>query len=228
MIERYRQLSDLPPRVRLFPLRGCILLPRANLPLNVFEPRYIAMVDQALAGDRAIAIIQPKLKVGHSSDDESPASRDAPLQSIGCVGRITGFQEIGNGRMTLSLTGISRFKLTSETDSDEPFRSAQVAYGEFAKDLQPGYGEHEAAREKILQVLKAYLTAKSLSADWDNIGRASTEQLVNALSVLSPFGPQEKQALLESPDLKSRAETLIALAEMELAAGGGESGGTLQ
>lgn len=228
MTERYRQITDLPNQVRLFPLRGCILLPRATLPLNVFEPRYVKMVDSALAGDRLIAIIQPKLAGTSGEEDESPVSREAPLQSIGCVGRITGFQEIGDGRMTLTLTGLCRFEVVSEAVSDDPFRRADVTYDGFSNDLQSGFGEDNAPREKILRVLKAFLEAKSLSADWDNIGRASTEQLINALSVLSPFGPQEKQALLESSDLKTRAETLIALAEMELAASGGESGGTLQ
>jgi uncharacterized protein len=209
----------------VFPLKACILLPRASLPLQIFEPRYQAMLDDVVGGNRLIGIVQP---VGEGGETGSPQDRSAPLRSVGCVGRVTAFQELENGRLLISLTGIARFVLVTEVvDPVLPYRKCKVDYGKFADDFLPGNGEQQVDRETLIDALRRYLAARGLEADWQAIGQASTEQLVNALSIASPFGPEEKQALLEAGSLKARAETLIALAEIELA-GGGNVGTTLQ
>lgn len=223
--ERYLKPSDLPARIPVFPLRGAILLPRASLPLNVFEPRYLAMVDWALRNDRIIGIIQPS---GGAADEESPLGKDFDLRSVGCAGRLTSYQELDDGRFVITLSGIARFAVKSEAETDTPFRIMNVTYDRFANDFEQGNGEDSVDREKLLAVLRRYLDANRLQGDWNSIVRASSELLINALSVMSPYGPEEKQALLEAADLKARADVLVTLAEMELAAGGGESGGTLQ
>ncbi len=223
--ERYLKPSDLPAEIPVFPLRGAILLPRASLPLNVFEPRYLTMVDWALRHDRVIGIIQP---TGGAEDEESPLGKDFDLRSVGCVGRLTTYQELDDGRQVITLTGIARFQVLEELRADTPFRLMQVGYDRFEGDFEHGRGEDAVDRERLLSVLRKYLDANRLQGDWNSIVRASSELLINALSVMSPYGPEEKQALLEASDLKSRADVLIALAEMEMASGGGEAGGTLQ
>lgn len=223
--ERYLKPSDLPSEIPVFPLRGAILLPRASLPLNVFEPRYLAMVDWALRNDRVIGVIQP---IGGPQEEESPLGKDFDLRSVGCVGRLSSYQELDDGRLVITLTGIARYQVLQECSSDTPFRMMQVDYNRFKNDFQQGLGEDAVNREKLLSVLRRYLDANHLQGEWSSIVRASSEQLINALSVMSPYGPEEKQALLEAADLKSRADVLVALAEMELASGGGEAGGTLQ
>lgn len=209
----------------LFPLRGAILLPRASLTLNVFEPRYLALVDHALAGDRLIGIVQPAPDAGSA---ESPHGKSFPLRSIGCAGRIVGFTEGDDGRLTVELVGIARFRIAGDVETDAPFRTAEATFEPYAADFTPGQGEDEVDRTRLLATLKDYLAANDLKADWGRITRASTEKLVNTLAILSPYGPEEKQALLEAPDLRARAEALIALAEMELAARGDGSGTSLQ
>jgi uncharacterized protein len=210
----------------VFPLRGAILLPRATLPLNVFEPRYLAMVDDAMSTGRIIGILQP---VGSEDDDEAETTpgKTAGLRRIGCAGRITSYQELDDGRLVITLTGIMRFECVGEAETDTPYRIMSVSYDRFAKDLTEGLGEELVDRQNLLRVLKSYLDANRLKTDWSAIQRASNEFLINALSVMSPYGPEEKQALLEAADLKMRAEVLIALAEMELASNGG-TGSTLQ
>lgn len=224
MTDLYRRPADLPPEIPVFPLRGAILLPRATLPLNVFEPRYLAMVEAAMSGNRVIGLLQPD---GGSQEEESPAGKSCQLRSVGCVGRITTYQELDDGRYVITLTGVARFNVLSEVSSETPFRVMRVSYDSFANDFQAGFGENDVDRERLLQVLRSYLDANNLKADWNAILRASSELLINALSIMSPYGPEEKQALLEAPDLKSRADVLVALAEMELASGGA-TGGTLQ
>lgn len=222
VISRYRQPSDLPNVIPVFPLRGAILLPRANLPLNVFEPRYLVMIDDALRGDRVIGIIQPK------SDVESPPGKSVALKPIGCVGRITSFQETDDNRLLITITGIARFRTIDEPASHEPYRSCHVGYDAYRSDFVRGDGEEDVDRGTLLRVLKTYLDVNSMKADWESIHRAGNEFLVNTLSVISPYGAEEKQALLEAPNLKARAEVLIALAEMELASREGGSGTALQ
>lgn len=224
-IERYRRPSDLPPRIPVFPLRGAILLPRATLPLNVFEPRYLAMLDDVMSGSRIIGIVQPD---GDDNDDEeSPADKSAGLRRVGCAGRVTSYQEMDDGRIVITLTGIIRYEILDEAETDNPYRVMSVSYDRFASDLREGLGEEQVDRVNLLRVLRSYLDANRMKADWSAIQRASSEFLINALSVMSPYGPEEKQALLEASDLKSRADVLVALAEIELASNGG-SGSTLQ
>ena len=225
MTDRYTSLSELPKALPLFPLRGAILLPRATLSLNVFEPRYLALVDHALAQNRLIGVIQPAHDAGQA---ESPEGKDFPLRQVGSAGRIAAFTEGDDGRVMISLAGVARFRLLEELEAREPFRISAVDFAPYAMDLVAGHGEDEVDRPRLIATLRSYLRANRLNADWDRINSASNERLVNALSIMSPYGPEEKQALLEAPDLKARAETLVALAEMELAATDEGPGTTLQ
>lgn len=224
MMEIYPTIASLPTAAPVFPLTGAILLPRVNLPLNIFEPRYLAMVDYALAGDRLIAMAQPSRDAGEVESPEGPVS----VRETGAIGRITAFQETDDGRIIVSLTGICRCVIGGEQDTPHPFRMFNLDFAPFAADLEDGAGANMVDRDHLLSVLKAYLVANELEADWDAIGTSSTEYLVNTLAMISPYGAEEKQALLEAQDLKTRADVLVALAEMELAAGGSEPGTTLQ
>ncbi|MBY0224183.1 MAG: LON peptidase substrate-binding domain-containing protein [Hyphomicrobium sp.] len=224
--DQYQRPQDLPPRLPVFPLRGAILLPRATLPLNIFEPRYLAMLHDTLAGSRLIGIIQPA-RTGSVLETESPQGKSSPLRSVGCAGRVTSYQELDDGRLAITLTGIGRFEVIGEAASPTAYRIASVSYDRFVQDLTQGLGENEVDRAGLLRVLKSYLEQNRLEADWTSIERASSESLVNALSIMAPYGAEEKQALLEARDLKTRSEVLVALAEMEIAANGG-SGGTIQ
>jgi uncharacterized protein len=226
LTDRYSRPADLPPRIPVFPLRGAILLPRATLPLNIFEPRYLSMIDDAMSGSRVIGILQP---FGRSDDDEreTPVDNATRLRRVGCAGRITSYQELDDGRLVITLTGIMRFECLDEAETETPYRIMSVTYDKFAKDLTEGLGEEMVDRQNLLRVLKSYLDANRLKTDWSAIQRASNEFLINALCVMCPYGPEEKQALLEAADLKMRAEVLVALAEIELASNGG-TGSTLQ
>ena len=223
--ERYQGPANLPQRIPVFPLRGAILLPRATLPLNIFEPRYLQMVEDVMSTSRVLGLVQP----AGGDQDESPAGRTVPLRRVGCAGRITGYQELDDGRLLITLTGITRFALVGEVPLAKPYRICTVAYDTFLGDFVAGAGEDEVDRQGLLKALKTYLEARDLKADWPAVAKSSNEMLVNALAVVSPFGPEEKQALLEAADLKTRTEILVALAEMELAANaGGGTGSTLQ
>ncbi len=222
-VDQYRRLADLPSRLPLFPLRGAILLPGSTLPLNIFEPRYLEMIDDVMSGARMLGLVQP---AGYG-DDESPRGSSEPLRRIGGAGRVTSYQELDDGRLSIAVTGVARFEILGEAESARAYRLATVSYDRFAGDLTRGLGEEQVDRESLIAALRAYLTKNNLSTDWSVIERAPSEFLVNALCVMSPYGPEEKQALLEARDLKTRAEVLVALAEMEGATRGG-SGGTLQ
>jgi Lon protease-like protein len=223
LAERYRRPADLPSRLPLFPLRGAILLPGSTLPLNIFEPRYLEMIDDVMSGQRMLGIIQPT----GSGDEESPIGKAIELRRIGGAGRVTSYQELDDGRIAIAVTGVSRFEIVGEAESGKSYRTATVAYDRFTGDLTRGLGEELVDRARLISALRDYLTANNLKTDWAVIERAPSEFLVNALCVMSPYGPEEKQALLEAGDLKTRAEVLVALAEMESAMRGG-SGGTLQ
>jgi Lon protease-like protein len=206
----YRDPQELPDIIPVFPLAGALLLPRAQMPLNIFEPRYLAMTDDAMTGARLIGMVQP--------DDKKAASPAGPaLYATGCAGRITQFAESGDGRYLITLTGISRFRVRQELSVTTPYRQCRVDFAAFKDDLVPRFGEDAVDREQLLQTLRDYLKANDLQADWQDINQAPTEALVNGLAMMSPYGAREKQALLEAPDLKSRAEVLIALTEMALA-----------
>jgi len=216
----YRGPQDCPDTLRVFPLSGALLLPRGQMPLNIFEPRYLAMVDDALRTDRLVGMIQP--------DPEEGGSPPVPrLYRVGCAGRITQFAETGDGRYLITLTGVGRFRVEEELAVTTPFRCCRVAFDVFAADFQARAGEDAVDRPAVLKSLRDFVEANDLKVDWRGIEQAPNEALVNALCMMSPFGPREKQALLEAPDLKSRAEALIALTEIELARDDGE-GTTLQ
>jgi Lon protease-like protein len=209
----YKGPEDLPGVVAVFPLPGALLLPRGQMPLNIFEPRYLAMVDDALRGARLIGMIQP--------DPAHPGPNPAKpnLFQVGCVGRITQIAESGDGRYLMQLTGISRFRVEDELPVDTPYRQCQVTYRPFADDFIARKGEDEVDRKTLLRTLADFLKANNLKADWAGIENAPNEALVNALAMMSPYGAAEKQALLEAPDLKTRAEILVAVTEIELAKG---------
>jgi len=218
---RYDDASDLPDRVPVFPLSGALLLPSGQLPLNIFEPRYLAMVDAAIAGDRVIGMIQPALDAGDK------AGRP-PLCEVGCLGRITQLSETGDGRYLITLSGITRFRVVEELTSMTPYRQCRIAVDEFPDLAEPRKGEAEVDRTALLRTFRSYLEANGLEADWESVNRASNAGLVTALSMMSPWGPSEKQALLEAPDHAERARTLIAITEIVLAAGEGPAATTLQ
>ena len=209
-IDQYRTTADLPRHVKVFPLPGALLLPHAELPLNIFEPRYLAMVADALSGDRLIGMIQP-------DDDEADLSGAPALKQVGCAGRITSFTETPDGRILLTLTGVCRFAITREIATDKSYRQVEADFSNFSGDLSDAEDEEAVDRTSLLRVFRDYLNANDMSADWDQVRAASTEALVNTLAVLAPHAPREKQALLEAKDLKSRADVLIALTEMALA-----------
>jgi uncharacterized protein len=220
-LERYRTAHDLPPRLAIFPLAGALLLPRTKLPLNIFEPRYVAMVHDAMANSRIIGMVQPV--AGDADGDDAPA-----VQAIGCAGRITSYAETDDGRLLIVLTGIARFQIVAENESFGPYREVEADFTPFAGDLIAGLGEADVDRGVLIETLRSYLDARHLVADWDEVEAASTEALVNSLSALSPYPAGDKQALLEAADLKARADMLIALTEMALARAEGGDGSRLQ
>ncbi len=207
-LKYYNRPADLPQKLPVFPLPGALLLPRADLPLNIFEPRYLEMISDALSGERMIGIIQPR--------DDSDTAERPDLMKVGCAGRITSYAETPDGRMLVTLTGVSRFSVKSELAVDTPYRQVVANFKPFAIDLVMDLGAAEVNRPALLTAFKDYLTANNMSADWSEINAASTEVLVNTLSLLAPYPASEKQALLEAPDLKTRADVLVALTEMAL------------
>lgn len=207
----YKGPADLPKVIPVFPLPGALLLPRGQMPLNIFEPRYLQMVDDALRdGHRLIGMIQPDVTHSHSS--ERPA-----LFKVGCVGRITQLAESGDGRYILELTGVARFRVAEEQTVLTPYRQCRVDYSAFVDDFTARKGEEDVDRPALLRALTQFLKVNQLKVDWEGIESAPNEALVNALAMMSPYGPAEKQALLEAPNLKTRAEILIAVTEMDLA-----------
>jgi uncharacterized protein len=211
MNAEYRGPIDLPGVIPVFPLPGALLLPRGQMPLNIFEPRYLAMVDDTLRdGHRMIGMIQPD--PAHGGPADKP-----PLYKIGCVGRITQLSESGDGRYLLELTGVARFRIEEELTVATSYRQCRVTFAPFASDFIPRKGETEVDRKALLAAFRDFLKANDMKADWDGIDKAPNEALVNALSMMSPYGPAEKQALLEAPDLKTRADILVAITEIELA-----------
>lgn len=215
----FKTEADLPPVIPVFPLAGALLLPRGQLPLNIFEPRYLAMIDDVLKGPRLIGMIQPE-------DEENETM--PRLFQVGCVGRLTQFAETGDGRYLIQLTGISRFKVLSEETVTTAYRQCRITAEPFAIDFTPRAGEEDVDRKSLIDTLRAYLAVNRFQVDWNDIHEASNEALVNALSMMSPFGRREKQALLEASCLRERAEILIAITQIELAKGGDGSDTPLQ
>lgn len=202
---------DLPDTIPVFPLPGALLLPRARLPLHIFEPRYLQMLDDALKTEhRLIGMIQPR---------DVPGSGEKRLHSIGCAGRVTGFSETEDGRYMITLAGVSRFRVTREVEGFAPYRKCDVSWDGFSRDLGPV--EHDSAfdRAEFMKMLQGFFEERQLSTDWDSLKEAEDELLINSLSMLCPFEPEDKQALLEAPSLSTRRETLVTL--MEFARRGG-------
>ncbi len=212
MNRAYRDPGELPAVFPIFPLAGALLLPRGELPLNIFERRYIAMVDDAMKASRLVGMIQPDPEAGAAS--ATPA-----LFSVGCAGRITQLAETGDGRYLVTLTGIARFRIVEEIATVTPYRQCRADFGPFAVDFSPRAGEEEVDREGVLRTLRDFADTNNLQIDWNSINEAPNEALVNALSMMSPCSPKEKQALLEARDLKGRADVLVAITEIELARG---------
>ena len=206
----YESLDDLPAALPIFPLAGALLLPRRPIQLTVFEPRYLEMLDDVLSGERLIGVIQPR-----AGDDAMGPTPE--LCQIGCLGRIVQYAEIGDGRCFLTLMGVARFKIAAELPTLTPYRMVQADFTPFAHDLVEGAGEKEVDREALVTALRDFAKANDFKIAWDDVEKASNESLVNALAMMSPFGAREKQAMLEASDLKSRADILVAVAQIELA-----------
>jgi len=209
---RYHSVDDLPGTLPVFPLAGVLLLPRGQLPLNVFEPRYLAMIDATLAGKRLIGMIQP-------TEPEEKTLKPA-LAQVGCAGRLTAYREADDGRYLVTLTGVCRFRVIEELAVDTPFRQVRAEFAPFASDLAASE-DSDFPRERLIGALKSYLSRRDLKADWQSVMSAPAETLVNALSMLCPFEPAEKQALLEARDWGERVAILVALLEMASAAASG-------
>ena len=213
--------ADLPDTIPLFPLPGSLLLPRARLPLNIFEPRYLAMLDDTMKTEhRLIGMIQP-----HEGPREVDQDR---LHHIGCAGRLIGFQETDDGRYLITLGGVSRFRVQGKIDGFTPYIKAAVSWDDFAADLAGPQTDDAFNRPAFLKTLSKFFDAVKLASDWDSLKEADEELLINSLAMLCPFEPEEKQALLEAPDLKNRRETLVTLMEFALASAGLSDDGSLQ
>lgn len=204
------RISDLPDVIAVFPLPGALLLPRSRLPLHIFEPRYLQMLDDCLKTEtRLIGMIQP------SAGPDGTTG----LHRIGCAGRVTQFSETEDGRYMITLSGVSRFRIAQEVDGFQPYRRVQARWEGFERDRAGP--EHDKAfdRESFMALLDRYFHARDLSADWQTLREAEDELLVNSLSMLLDFGPEDKQALLEAPSLSTRRETLVTLIEYALRGG---------
>jgi len=226
MIRRYTSTQDLPVTLPLFPLSGVLLLPRAQIPLNLFEQRYLDMFDTSLRENRLIGMVQPD-GIEAAEELNDPAAKPA-LYKVGCAGRITSFNELSGNRVFITLTGVARFRIIEELDTTTKFRQSTVDFNEFKDDLVPGEGKGKISRERLMSVLKQYLETHDMHADWDAINNADDESIVNSLSVISPFGAPEKQALLEAKSLEDRNQMLIALTEIALAQNDSETAPKMQ
>ncbi|CAN5225791.1 LON peptidase substrate-binding domain-containing protein [soil metagenome] len=200
--------SDLPAVLPVFPLDGAILLPRGQIPLNIFEPRYLNMIDDVMAGDRLIGMVQTK--TGMSGERPS-------LQGVGCVGRVTSFTETSDGRYLITLSGLCRFAVGDELSAPTPYRQVRARFAPFERDLDPPADDEAVDREPLMRALKAYLERKSMAVDWDAAEQAPVEALTNSLAMALPFEALEKQVLLEAATLEERLDTLAALLAIEAA-----------
>lgn len=214
-VETYRKLSDLPDILPVFPLSGVLLFPRWSLPLNIFEPRYLNMIDDAMAGHRIIGMIQSQ------NDDRTHPS----LVKTGCAGRITSYSETDDGRYLISLTGICRFGVSDELGVETPYRQVRPDWETFAHDLVTPPDTSLPDRLILVNSLKRYTQINSMEVDWEAVEHAPMETLINALCAGCPFGTLEKQALLEAPSVADRAQTLITLLDMDVP---GDDTSTLQ
>ncbi len=208
--------ADLPDTIPVFPLPGALLLPRARLPLHIFEPRYLQMLEDCMkTPHRLIGMVQPREVPGTHAGEKR-------LQAIGCAGRLTGFSETEDGRYMITLSGISRFRVLSEVQGFTPYRRCMVDWAPFGRDLGGVETDAGFRRAAFLAILSRYFKAMDLSTDWGSLKDAEEELLINSLSMLCPFAPEDKQALLEAPSLETRRETLVTLIEFALRGGSGE------
>ena len=206
------KISDLPDTIPVFPLPGALLLPRARLPLHIFEPRYLAMLEDCMkTPNRLIGMIQPR---------EVPGTGEKRLSAIGCAGRLTAFTETEDGRYMVTLTGVSRFRLREEVQGFTPYRRCTVEWTAFSRDLGGDETDAGLDRDSFFALLARFFQAQSMGTDWSGLKDADTELLINSLSMLLPFAPEDKQALLEAPSLVTRRETLVTLIEFSLRGGG--------
>jgi hypothetical protein len=205
----YRKVADLPAVIPIFPLDAVLLLPHGELPLNIFEPRYLNMVDDALAGERMIGMVQTRAGAGAFGPN---------LARVGCIGRLTSFSETVDERYLITLTGLCRFTVAEELTAKTPYRQVRADYADFGADLRPMGDDDGFDRLRFLAALKAYLDRRGLAMeDWESPKSAAAESLVNGLAMVLPFSAGEKQALLEAPSLSERREALIALMEIDAA-----------
>lgn len=206
--------TELPETIPIFPLAGALLLPRARLPLHIFEPRYLQMIEDAMkTSGRLIGMVQP---------NEVPGRSGNGLQRIGCAGRMMQFSETEDGRYLITLGGVSRFRISKEVDGFTPYRRCDVSWDGFERDLGPDETDAGFERAGFMELLERYFDARELSADWDTLREADDELLLNSLSMMLDFDHEDKQALLEAPSLSTRRETLVTLMEYRLR-GGSES-----
>ncbi len=208
-------LADLPEEIPVFPLPGALLLPRSRLPLNIFEPRYLAMLDDTMkTTHRLIGMIQPVVMPEGKSIGR--------LHHIGCAGRLTALQETEDGRYLITLSGVSRFRMGEAREGFTPYPRARIDWTSFERDLGRAEVDEGFNRPAFLKLLARFFDTAQLSSDWDSLKEADEELLINSLSILCPFDPEEKQALLEAPTLTNRRETLVTLMEFALRGGGDE------
>ena len=207
-------IDDLPEVAPVFPLNGALLLPHTSRPLNVFEPRYIALIDAALGGERLVVLVQPR-----DANEESPQG-NVDLNEIGCLGRVVHFEESDDDRYLIVLEGVCRVRLGAEQMGDAAFRRFEIDASEFAHDFDPASGEESVDRDRFVAAIKAYADFAGFEIDWEEVEQTGTADLVNLSAMLAPFGPAERQLLLETPTLNGRAEALVALAEVEMARSG--------
>ena len=209
-----KRLADLPGLVPVFPLPGALLLPRARLPLHIFEPRYLAMLDDTMKTDhRLIGMIQPR---------EVPGTDEQRLQAIGCAGRLTALSETEDGRYLITLSGVSRYRVVEEEEGFQPYRRCRIDWGSFSRDRGSAEEDPDFDRKCFLNLLGRYFRESNLSTDWSALEDAEDELLINSISMLCPFEPEDKQALLEAPTLSTRRETLVTLLEFALRGGQSE------
>ena len=206
-----KNFKDLPKVLPLFPLKRVLLLPRAKLPLNLFENRYLHMFDFALSNGRTIGIIQPNEKVGSEKDAKNPN-----LYSIGCAGYITAFSQTNDNRYEIILKGLCRFKLGTEQSITKGFRKAKVNWAPFKEDFEIKRLKNKSKRKEFMDILKPFLKKISVSADWEAIDVSSDEDIVNSIAMGCPFDQSEKQALLEAKNIDERIEILLSLMKMSI------------
>lgn len=215
---KYLSTADLPEIIPIFPLNGVILLPHTSLPLNIFEPRYLAMTDHALATNRLIGMVQP---ISEESRMEKPE-----IYNIGGLGKIVNFSETNDGRYLISLAGLIRFEIKDELKADTPYRQVEAEYTEFSDDLALADNAPNIDRNRLLPALKNYLEINKMNTDWEAITHAPSETLINSLAMICPFDPTEKQALLEAKGLEERCDILSAL--LQMASSSGDPGSSIQ